>query len=411
MISNEPIGIIELGSVKIKCIIFKINNNNNPEILSTSLSNSEGIHNGVVVNLSKAGAIIRSCISTAEKKAEVSLKRINVIVEQPEFLSTTLSKNRKINGSKIHKDDIIFLLKEAKKQISLNDTTHSIIHIFNHNYIVDGKTFTEEPIDVYANYLSHEMTFITMPKNNIKNINQVFTDCDIEVERFISCTFALGIQLLNDNDLQFGSILIDMGFEKTSLGLFKNLALISSMTFPIGVNHIIKDVAKVCLLTSDESKTIIQKIDFSFLDNKKLFDRNELLIDSYFKKTIFRKISKTLLLNVIQDRLNEILETLKKQIALAGFDPKLGNNLYITGGGSNLTNLSKYFSNFFYSDVQQIEKKQNLKELVELEDDFMACFGALTLIKDGWETEAIPVPSRNDSDKNSFFAKIFKNLT
>jgi cell division protein FtsA len=409
MISNEPIGIIELGSIKIKCIIFKINNNN-LEILSTSLSNSQGIHNGVVVNLSKATSIIRSCISIAEKKAEVSLKRINVIIEQPEFLSTTLSKNRKINGSKIQKDDIIFLLKEAKKQVLLNDTAHSIIHIFNHNYIVDGKTFIDEPIDVYANYLSHEMTFITMPKNNIKNINQVFNDCDIEVDRFISCTFALGIHLLNDNDLKFGSILIDIGFEKTSLGLFKNLALVNSMTLPIGVNHIIKDVAKVCLLTSDESKLVIQKIDFSFLDNTKLFDRNELLIDSYFQKTSFRKISKTLLLNVIQDRLNEILEALKKQIVLTGFDPKLGNNLYIIGGGSKLINLSKYCSNFFSSDVQQIEKKQNLKELVALEDDFMACFGALTLIKDGWETEAIPIPSTNGSDKNSFFAKIFKNL-
>ena len=43
----------------------------------------------------------------AEKKAEVSLKQINVIIEQPEFLCTTLSKNRKINGSKIHKDDIM----------------------------------------------------------------------------------------------------------------------------------------------------------------------------------------------------------------------------------------------------------------------------------------------------------------
>ena len=64
-----------------------------------------------------------------------------------------------------------FLLKEAKKQLVLNDKKHSIIHIFNHNYIVDGKNFAEEPIDVYADYLSHEMTFITMPKNNIKNIS------------------------------------------------------------------------------------------------------------------------------------------------------------------------------------------------------------------------------------------------
>jgi len=411
MIYNEPIGVIELGSIKIKCIIFKINNDDSSEILSTSLIETEGIHNGVIVNLSKASDVIRLCISSAEKKAEVSLKRINVIIEQPEFLCTKLSKNRKINGSKIHKDDITFLLKEAKKQVILNDDTQSIIHIFNHNYIVDGKAFSEEPIDVYANYLSHEMTFVTMPKNNIKNINQVFINCDIEVERFISCTFALAIQLLNNNELQSGAILIDMGFEKTSLGVFKNLALINSMTLPIGVNHIIKDVSKVCLLNLDEAKNIVNKIDFSFQVNKKVFDKNELLINTYFNQTNFRKISKTLLLNVIQDRLNEIFESLKKQIILSGFDPKLGNNLYITGGGSRLMNLSKYCSKIFDFDVKKIESTQNVKKTFLQEDNFVSCFGALKLIKDGWETEAIPELKSSDNDKSNFFSKIFRNLT
>jgi cell division protein FtsA len=411
MIYNEAIGIIELGNIKIKCLIFKINSDNSSEILSTSICDSAGIHNGVVINLSKASNVIRSCISIAEKNAEVSLKRINVITEQPEFLCTKLSKNRKINGSKIHNDDITFLLKEAKKQVTLNDNTQSIIHIFNHNYIVDGKIFAEEPIDVYANYLSHEMTFVTMPKNNIKNISQVFIDCDIEVDRFISSTFVLAIQLLNNNDLQFGSILIDMGFEKTSLGIFKNLALIHSMTLPIGVNHIIKDVSKVCLLNLDESKNIVKKIDFSFEDNKDVFDKNELLINSYFKNTNFRKISKTLLLNVIQDRLNEIFYALKKQMILSGFDPKLGNNLYITGGGSKFVNLFKYCSKIFNSDVKKIDPTQSAEKFSEQEDKFMACLGALKLIKDGWETEAIPQSKSRDSDKKNFFSKIFSNLT
>ena len=37
------------------------------------------------------------------------------------FLCTKFSKHKKIDGSKIHKDDIEFLLKEAKKQVILND--------------------------------------------------------------------------------------------------------------------------------------------------------------------------------------------------------------------------------------------------------------------------------------------------
>ena len=143
MSPEDPRGIIELGNINIKCLIFKIKNNNESEILSTSVTISEGIHNGMVVNLTKASKAIRSCISTAEKKASILLKKINVVFEEPEFLSTKFSKHKKINGSKIHKDDIDFLLKEAKKQLILNDEKQSIIHIFNHNYIFDGKAFSE----------------------------------------------------------------------------------------------------------------------------------------------------------------------------------------------------------------------------------------------------------------------------
>ena len=113
---DDPRGIIELGNINIKCLILKINNDNSSEILSTSIALSEGIHNGVIVNLKKASNAIRSCISKAEKQSKVLLKKINVVIEQPEFLCTKFSKHRKIDGSKIHKDDIEFLLKEAKNK-------------------------------------------------------------------------------------------------------------------------------------------------------------------------------------------------------------------------------------------------------------------------------------------------------
>ena len=161
---KEVKGVIELGNVKVKCVIFTENSEDKLEILSSSINDSKGIHNGVIINLDTASNVIRACISNAEKKAAISLKKINVIIEQPEFLCTKLSKEKKINGSKIYKEDIEFLLKEGKKQIILNDESHSIIHIFNHSYIVDGKVFLEEPIDVYADKLNHQMTFVTAPK-------------------------------------------------------------------------------------------------------------------------------------------------------------------------------------------------------------------------------------------------------
>ena len=405
---EDPIGIIELGNVNLKCLIFQINKNNSPEILSTAITPSEGIHNDVVVNLTKASNAIRLSIGTAEKKAKISLKKINVVFEQPDFLCTKFSKHKKIDGSKIHRHDIEFLLKEAKKQLILNDKNQSIIHIFNHNYIVDGKIFMEEPIDVFADSLSHEMTFITVPKNNLKNINQVFIDCDIEIERLISHTFTLGVKLLNVRELQLGSALINLGYKKISLGLFKNLALVHSVTLPIGTDHITNDISKVCSLNLDETKIIRNNIDFSFKNNQNLFDQDDFLKNTYFIDSNFRKISKNLILNVTKARLDEILEILKKQLIVPGFNLNSGINFLLTGEGSNLLNLEKYCENFFRLSTKKISQN-NIENDNDFEKNFASSLGALKIIKDGWETEAIPEIREKNIEKIGFFAKIFGN--
>ena len=403
---KDPIGIVELGNLNIKCVIFRINNNK-AELLSTSVTPSEGIHNDVVMNISKASKAIRSCISNAEEKAKILLKKINVVFEQPDFLCTKFSKNKKINGSKIHKGDIEFLLKEAKKQLVLNDNKKSIVHIFNYNYIVDGKTFVEEPIGVYADTLTHEITFISAPKNNLKNINQVFIDCDIEIERLISRTFALGVKLLNEKELEFGAAILDLGSEKISFGIFKNLALVHSITFPIGINHITKDISKVCSLNLDESENIRNNIDFLFQDNQKIFDENDYLKKIYFIDSSFRKISKNLILSVVKARLDEIFDILEKQLIVPGFNLTTGINLLLAGGGSNLFNIEKCFINYFGSNVKKVDKKSS-EEDRDLKENFAPCLGALEIIKDGWETEAIPGMVNKNVEKISFFTKIFK---
>ena len=405
---EDPIGIIELGNVNLKCLIFQINKNNSSEVLSTAITPSEGIHNDVVVNLTKASNAIRLSIGSAEKKAKISLKKINVVFEQPDFLCTKFSKHKKIDGSKIHRHDIEFLLKEAKKQLILNDKNQSIIHIFNHNYIVDGKIFMEEPIDVFADSLSHEMTFITVPKNNLKNINQVFIDCDIEIERLISHTFTLGVKLLNVRELQLGSALINLGYKKISLGLFKNLALVHSVTLPIGTDHITNDISKVCSLNLDETEIIRNNIDFSFKNNQNLFDQDDFLKNTYFIDSNFRKISKNLILNVIKARLDEILEILKKQLIVPGFNLNSGINFLLTGEGSNLLNLEKYCENFFRLSTKKISQN-NIENDNDFEKNFASSLGALKIIKDGWETEAIPEIREKNIEKIGFFAKIFGN--
>jgi len=410
MDANNVKGIIELGNVNFKCIIFDPSSDSNDgKILGASMVKSAGIFNGSVVNPAKASQAIRGCIALVEKKSNILLKKISVIFEQPEFLCTKLSKKIKINGAKIQREDINFLLKEGKKQITLNDLSHSIIHIFNHNYVVDGRKFDEEPIDIYADYVSHEMTFLTVPKNNIQNIKQTFINCDIEIERYVSCNFALAVNLLSLSELKHGSILIDIGHEKISVSLFKNLAIVNSFTLSIGTNHITKDISKVCSLDMKESEEIKNKIDFSFKSNSELFLSDNLLKSSFFQSSSYRKISKSLILSIVKARLDEIFQIIKKGLNNTNISSSSSIKLFITGGGSNLINLEDYCIGFFGSSVKKIYGRGKKEGIKNLDINFASCLGALRIIRDGWETEAIPIPPSSDVKKYNFFQKIFKN--
>ena len=401
MNSDDPVGIIEISNETLKCLIFKIEDDNF-DILSSSTTPSKGIVNGVIANISSSTTAIRSCISIAEKKAKISIKKIHVVLEQTDFLCTKFSKQKKIDGSKIDKDDIDFLLKDAKKQLIHNDNDQSIIHIFNHNYVVDGKKFIDEPIGIHANFFTHEITFITMPKNNLKNINQIFQDCDIEIERILSSTFALGTKLLDKNDLNFGSILIDLGSEKASIGIFKSLALIHSISFPVGTNHITRDLSKVCSLDFDESVIIKNNIDLTLENNQILFDENNYLKNNYFTNSNFRKISKKLIVDIIKSRLDEILGLIKNEIVNTELKFKPGIKIFLTGEGKNLINLNEYISSFFTMEVKsEMESKDQSKENIEKE--FEALLGAINIIMNGWETEAIPNSINKSVGKMDFF--------
>jgi len=99
----------------------------------------------------------------------------------------------------------------------------------------------------------------------------------------------------------------------------------------------------------------------------------------------------------------------KKQIIGTRLDLSFGANFFIVGGGSNLFNLEKYCSNFFELKVRKLGKNNKKERETQSDENFASCLGALKIIKDGWETEAIPELINKSGQKMSFFAKIFGN--
>ena len=104
----------------------------------------------------------------------------------------------------------------------------------------------------------------------------------------------------------------------------------------------------------------------------------------------------------------ELIYKFIEHYIIPGLNFNSGINIFVAGVGSNFFNIHDYFNIFFKSNIKKINKN-NDKKNNDLEEDFVSCLGAMKIIKDGWETEAIPKIGSKNNEKMGFFAKIFKN--
>jgi cell division protein FtsA len=205
--------VIDLGSNKLRGAIFNFDKQES-KLTAYSEIKTLGINNSLITNFDEACKSIRKIIADLEKKAGANINMITVMLEPTEIITTRITKFKKMEGIKIESEDINFLLRESKKQLEKNDKTFSQLHMFNFKYIIDNKIFKELPIDIFCNQLSLENIFVSVPKNILKNIREVFNSCNMEVNKFICPSYATGIYLLNNSQLENGSGVVDVGYNK-----------------------------------------------------------------------------------------------------------------------------------------------------------------------------------------------------
>ena len=393
--------LIDLGSNKIKCAVFK-HENNLSNLVAFSEKEALGFHNSTIINFEKACNSIRSVVSDIEKKAEINLSKISVLLEPIESITTRFTNLRKMNGAKIEREDINFILRDSKNKIENNDKRLKQIHMFNYKYNIDNKIFKELPSNIYCDKFSIENIFVSIPKNILKNISQVFHSCDLEIDKFISSSYATGLYLFNNSHLNEGCGLVDIGYEKTSVALFKNRSLIKLKTFAIGSNHITKDISKICYLSEIESEKI--KVDFVLFEEFfKQKNENELLPAKYFVSSKYRKISLKFIEEIISSRINEIIKMIIKETKYIDEFNIIKKNLLFVGKGSKILDLLEVMKinqeNKIFTIANYIDNK-------DIDSNLLSCISGQNLSIKGWFTEAIATPARDK--KIGIFARFFE---
>tara|TARA_A100001011_G_C14256589_1_gene820348 strand:- start:217 stop:1395 length:1179 start_codon:yes stop_codon:yes gene_type:complete len=385
--------IVEIDNNKIKYGVFQIDENHKYKLLIKKISQNAGIKKGKILDFEQSLKIINNDLHDIERKVDKVFDKISIILNQIELFCTNLSGFKKLNGSKVEKRDLDYILNESRNSISNNQKNNSILHILNSNFILDKSYQSKIPLNIFGDHLSMHMTFISIPENNLKNIIEVFKQNDLKVDRVISKPFAEGINLLNNNKDLKNSVVINFGNELSTISLYENTSLIFFKTFPFGTNLIYDDISQLCSITKDEIELIIENLN----NNKSQYIDQKFFINSDYKKITIKHIKE-----IIDARVKEII------------DYTFNQNKNLIYCKNNISKINFFFEDKvilkslheLFNDSLKIDQNKIVLDSF-LNDDFGSLFGAAELIFKGWHNEAIPFSRRKKSVISGFFERFF----
>ena len=339
--NNEIISVIDIGTTKIIVLIseYNLEESKISKIIGFGEHLSDGLRNGVVVDINKTIKSITNAIGEAEQQANFQIDSAFVGISGSHIKGINYSGVASINsksqpqaiGHSISKDDIKKVLEHAK---SINiSPDRRIMHVLPQQYIVDDNDGIKDPLGLSGHRLEAKVHLVTSSINTENDILTCLNKIGINVIDFILEPLASSCAVLSKDEMELGSILIDIGGGTTDIIAYGHGSVLQTGVVPIGGEIITKDIAYRIQSSIDQAEKLKRKYgkakvslssDEENISVKGLDGRNDITI------------SEKILSEVIEPRMKEIFELTNIEIEQSDFKGSFTFGIILTGGGSKL---------------------------------------------------------------------------
>ena len=376
--SKNIFAVIDVGNSKVSCLIGTPVKTNNVQIKALGFGQhaSIGMSNGQVTDMKEIANSIARAVEGAETMAGFNINKIVCNLSGGRPITKIIRNKLKIENGRVAKGDILRLLKFKNSYMIDNYEMLSSSVI---KYYLDNNTCVDNPIGIYTNTLTVEMNYTYGQKSLIKNLSSAVNLCHLSVEKFFICPEASGASTMIQDERTNGAVIIDLGANITSVGVFLNNKIIFSDSIPIGGLHITSDIVRG-LGTKSEDAEKIKILHGSTLSHETdEYINLDIPIISDQGDIITQKIPKAMLTAIIKPRVEEIFELIQERLDQLTRNSNYINKVILCGGGANLNNIRELASSFFKSNVR-IGRPIGLIDLPEIvQTPSFACLTGLLI--------------------------------
>jgi cell division protein FtsA len=336
---NEKIVVgLDIGTTKICAIVGRRNEYGKLEVLGMGKAESEGVIKGIVVNIDKTVMAIEKAVKEAGDMSGIDIRVVNVGIAGQHIRSSIhhSSMLRDSKDDEISFEDMNRLTEDMYRMVV--PSGNEIIHVMPQDYTVDYEEGIKDPVGMSGVKLEADFHVITAQTSAINNINKCVRRAGLEIQELILEPLASSLAVLSDEEKEAGVCLIDIGGGTTDIAIFYDSIIRHTAVIPFGGNILTEDIRHGLQVMSKQAEQLKMRFGKAIAEEA---SPNEVVSIPGIRQRTAKEISVKNLANIIQARMEEIIEMAHTEIISSGYENRLAGGIVITGGGSQLANLKQ----------------------------------------------------------------------
>lgn len=344
--AKEFIVAIELGSSKMTGIAGQKNLDGSITVLAVVKEDSSSfIRKGVVYNIDKTAQCLTNIVKRLEAQLKTSITRVYVGVGGQSVRSVRNVITKDLPAGTIVTDAMVDQLVDANRDMNYPD--QEILDIAIQEYRVDSQ-YQQDPVGIQCTRLEGNYLNILQRKAFYKNFNKCFEVAGVQIAEMLNAPLALADAVLTEQERRSGCALVDIGADTTTVSVYSKNILRHLAVIPLGGNSITKDIATLQMEEADAEKMKL-KYASAYTDNNEIDNNLKYSIDQD------RQVESRRFIEIVEGRLEEIIENVWYQIPSEYYDKLLGG-IILTGGGANMKNIERAFQNHTHIEKIRLAK-------------------------------------------------------
>jgi len=326
---------LDIGSTKTCAVIAEVTTEPGRgtaiKILGVGQARTGGMRREVVTDIEGTTESVRAAMKEAELMAGVTLDRVFTGVAGEYIHARTSTGVVAVGGEEIRADDVKRVHEVARAVVVPAD--REVLHVLPQEYIVDHQTGIRDPVGMAGTRLEAEVYIITSSLAATQNLRKAVSRAGYRIEATVHEPLATSYAVLTEDEKDVGVALVDLGGATTELAIFRDGKMRHLASIPWGGGTVTNDLAKGLSITYTEAEKAKERHGVAFAQ---LVDPRETVELPGPGPGAKRQVARELIAHIIEQRLDEILGLVAREIESAGESGKLGAGAVLTGGGAGL---------------------------------------------------------------------------